>query len=228
MKTSKCYMCNAEGITKEHAPPDCFFPEGYRENLIKVPSCPDHNTKNSMDVEYVRNIIVNPIQTNEVAREHFNNKVLRSYKRSPKLFNQTFKDAKPILFDGQKTQLNPIDLKRFKSVMSSMAFALYFHMFGRKYFGSWEIVSPHLVSYDALSKGVSDGWDEVRNLLFQTNFVDLEMSQPKVFQCGIKEEPNQKLVYQFVFYGGFKVYAISIPFYHKAISRLINPITDKR
>lgn len=45
-------MCESEGITKEHAPPKCIFPESkdltdksmdLRKNLIKVPTCVEHN-----------------------------------------------------------------------------------------------------------------------------------------------------------------------------------------
>jgi hypothetical protein len=58
---NKCYMCDAAGTTKEHAPPDCFFPKGYRAGLWTVPSCDAHNSRNSKDVEYVRNVITSHI-----------------------------------------------------------------------------------------------------------------------------------------------------------------------
>lgn len=42
-----CYWCGIE-LTKdenkrEHVPPLGFFPKGYRNNLIRVPSCEKHN-----------------------------------------------------------------------------------------------------------------------------------------------------------------------------------------
>ncbi len=56
----QCYRCDQAGITDEHVPPKSFFPEGHRKGLITVPSCEAHNKDNSFDVEYVRNIIVQP------------------------------------------------------------------------------------------------------------------------------------------------------------------------
>jgi len=34
---------DAAATSEEHARPESFFPEGYRSNLLKVPSCPEHN-----------------------------------------------------------------------------------------------------------------------------------------------------------------------------------------
>ncbi|MDN5882405.1 MAG: hypothetical protein L0H37_08540, partial [Nitrosospira sp.] len=58
---STCYMCDQEATTMEHAPPKCIFPEkkdlssydDYRQGLITVPSCEEHNTTKSKDDEYL-------------------------------------------------------------------------------------------------------------------------------------------------------------------------------
>jgi hypothetical protein len=62
-----CYVCGAPATSEEHAPPESFFPEGYRSGLVTVPSCADHNTKLSTDVEYVRNALCGQRGTNLVA-----------------------------------------------------------------------------------------------------------------------------------------------------------------
>ena len=64
-------MCSSQAATTEHVPPKAFFLEGYRTNLMTVPSCPAHNTSNSKDVEYVRNFIVFGEGPNEVAVQLF-------------------------------------------------------------------------------------------------------------------------------------------------------------
>lgn len=44
-----CYMCDGPAASVEHAPAQCFFPKGYRLNLITVPSCLLHNNFISKD-----------------------------------------------------------------------------------------------------------------------------------------------------------------------------------
>lgn len=210
-KAVKCYMCDAEGTTREHVPPYCFFPEGYRENLMTVPSCPDHNTKNAKDVEYIRNIIVTHFVTNEVARKHFQNKALRSFKRSPKLFTQTFGDAKPIILDGQESGVSFLELTRFKSVLEAIAHAIYFKFVGTTYLGRWEIFGTSMVSPTMIFEGKPDGSAELRLLLCQLNLTDLPMSQPEVFTCGVRQWDEERLLYEFRFYGGFIVHAVAFP-----------------
>jgi hypothetical protein len=50
-----CYYqgCTEKGTTKEHIPPRAFFPEGEREQLLTVKSCPVHNNAKSKDDLYV-------------------------------------------------------------------------------------------------------------------------------------------------------------------------------
>ncbi len=47
-----CYACTKESVSREHVPAQSFFPKGYRNNLITVPSCRKHNQDNSIDVEF--------------------------------------------------------------------------------------------------------------------------------------------------------------------------------
>lgn len=214
---NKCYMCDAGRTMREHVPPIAFFPKNYRKNLITVPSCPDHNTRNSKDVEYVRNVIVSHIDTNDIARSHFQEKVMRSFKRSPKLFTQTFKDANPIIVDAQETGVYNCDLPRFNLVMKAIAHAVYFKNFGNTYTNQWEIFSPSLISPQALLQGQPDGYDQLRRLLRQVSLTELRMPQPEVFMCGFRQWDEARFVYKFMFYGGFVVYAVAMPPTYNAV-----------
>src|ERR1044071_8771158 len=69
VRMSSCYMCDAPATTREHVPPSCFFPAGYRTDLWTVPACRSHNQDNSPDVEYTRSIIALDGTTNQIARE---------------------------------------------------------------------------------------------------------------------------------------------------------------
>lgn len=215
----KCYICNKEATTREHAPPESFFPKGHRENLITVPSCEKHNTSNSKDVEYVRNIIVSPIQTNNLAREHFQKKVIGSYKRSRKLFDRTFKNSKTIIVNGRESRVVHIDLERFNLVMSAISYAIYFHDYNQRLYGGWEVFSTDLMFYDKTSNNLGDHWNELRSIISKTKFKESKVFQPEVFKYGVIKENQHKIIYEFVFYGGFKVYSVSIPFYMNYINQ---------
>src|ERR1044071_5520468 len=96
----KCYMCDEPGSTKEHVPPRYFFPPGYRTQLATVPSCPVHNNANSLDVEYVCNVIALHFKNNPVGVNHALDKVLRSFQKSVSLAKRTFKDYYALTVDG--------------------------------------------------------------------------------------------------------------------------------
>src|SRR5713226_181962 len=120
---AKCYMCEAIATSVEHVPPKCFFPKGYRANLITVPSCTAHNEQNSKDVEYVRNVISTQHGcTNKAAAKAFET-AKRSFDKSVKLANRTFRDLRRVLVEGQETGAFPVDLARHKNVMRAIAYA---------------------------------------------------------------------------------------------------------
>ena len=203
-----CYQCGKPGTSREHAPPDSFFPKGLNANLITVPSCDEHNLANARDVEYVRNLIVTHIETNDTARGHFRDKVLRSLKNSPKLENATFGEARPIIVDGLPTAYVAINLDRFKRVMSAIAYAIYYHDHANPYRGLWEIFSPSMVSTRSLEEGVPDPWDSIRELVRQLSLDDAVTGQPTVFRYQVHEQDDSRVIYVFTFYDGFQVVAV--------------------
>src|ERR1044071_110540 len=99
----ECYMCDQAATTKEHVPPRSFFPPEHRANLITVPSCQRHNNDNSMDVEYVRNIIALPFQTKEIGRAQARGPVITSFPRRPKLAHTALANLVPVVLEGQQT-----------------------------------------------------------------------------------------------------------------------------
>lgn len=81
-------MCEEPGTSREHVPPKCLFPEqkdikdkNFRKNLITVPSCDLHNMSKSKDDEYLMQVIVGSIKSNNYGIQHYITKVHRSYKR---------------------------------------------------------------------------------------------------------------------------------------------------
>jgi len=138
-----CYVCGAPKTSDEHAPPECFFPEGYNSGLVTVPSCDDHNLKLSLDVEYVRNNLCGQHGTNLVAGRVLET-AKASYDNSPKLFNRTFSNVQRIEFEGEETGAYPIDLPRLKKVMKAIAYAMYFQDFGKRHEGDFDVFSASL------------------------------------------------------------------------------------
>lgn len=121
MTQPQCYMCSEAATGVEHVPARCFFPTGYRVNLITVPSCSLHNNETSKDDEYARGIIVSALGNNELARDLWRGPVKRGYRRSPKLFQETFKIQKKNTFFH--------DRGRIDNLMIKIAYALYYHSY---------------------------------------------------------------------------------------------------
>lgn len=218
----ECYVCDAPATTKEHAPPECFFPEGYRSGLVTVPSCPDHNTRLSKDVEYVRNNLCGQYGTNFVAAKVFET-AKASYDHSPKLRDRTFSGMRQIMIGGQETGAYSIELPRFKKVMKAIAFATYYHDFGKRNEGDFDMFSPSLSSQSNLYEHRPDGYENLRRLLAECAFKSMPVPQPKVFKYGMARPGEGQIHYRFEFYEGFALYALTLP--HR-LSRLIYlPVT---
>jgi len=199
-------MCEAQATTKEHAPPRSFFPEGYRRDLITVPSCDRHNSDNSMDVEYVRNVIATQHGVNDLAAKVFE-KAQRSWNRSPKLLTRTFRDFRAVQYEGSETGAFTIDLPRHRRVMEAIAYAIYFATRGRKHYGDWRIFTPSFKYAPAMLQGKPDPWESLRNLLASGVLQPLAMPEPQVFSCSEVAVNQGHLIYRFEFYGAVVVNA---------------------
>lgn len=207
---NRCYMCAAEATTREHAPPRSFFPKELRIGLVTVPSCPKHNNDNSADVEYVRNIIVGAYQVNEIGLSLLP-KAQRSFDRSPALFVQTYRESSPVMTPEGQSAIFRLDMARFDSVMTAIAYALYCKDESKQYDGNWGIFSPSLYSSKALLSGGADDWERFRKTLVMVTFSPRPTPQPGVFKYSTWKEADSKLIYKFEFYEGFVVNALALP-----------------
>lgn len=199
----KCYMCDNPGPTSEHAPPDCFFPAGHRINLITVPSCEQHNNDNSKDVEYVRNIIATSTVANDVGKLLIN-KSVSSLTRSEALLNTTIDSPAPATDEGGETISYKLDYKRLETVMQAIAYAIYYKDHGIQYKHDWKIYAVSLDANESFTPDVM----EIRLALKRTKTIPQKTSNPEVFQYESLTEGENKILYKFIFYGGFEVYAL--------------------
>ena len=193
-------MCDSIATSVEHVPPKCFFPEGHRANLITVPSCVAHNEKNSKDVEYVRNVISTQHgTTNEAATKVFET-TKRSFDRSVKLANRTFRDLKPVLVEGQETGAFPVDLARHRNVMRAIAYALHFHYYGKKHRGDWQIFTPSFRYSGSMYRGEPDPWESFRSYVESGQYTPMPLPHSEVFKCRMIEMEQGQIIYRFEFY----------------------------
>jgi hypothetical protein len=176
-------MCDAEASTREHVPPKAFFPSGYRQNLVTVPSCEVHNHDQSLDIEYARNVITGFYGANAQGEMAFET-TERSFDRSSKLFSQTFHDAEIIRFAGDETIKFTIDLERIKGVMRPIAHAVYFGDFGQRYESQWNVFVASMRSQEDLA-GLPSQWQSFRDLLATLQFLPRDVSHPEIFTYGI-------------------------------------------
>jgi hypothetical protein len=133
MKPKTCYMCDSQATGDEHVPPQCVFPkEGvYRKNLIKVPSCDEHNSGRSKNDEYLKFILTAVGEKNELAQDVFKS-VMRSLDYRPHLIDTFTPDLQPVQIDGVETGGFTLDYFRFTNSMSALVRGLFFHEYGRK------------------------------------------------------------------------------------------------
>jgi hypothetical protein len=216
-KNATCYMCPAPATTREHAPPKCFFPEGFRTNLITVPSCPDHNSIHSRDVEYTRNVLCTQRGANATADAVFQT-ARRSFDYSPNLMTQTFRTMRPF-GDGGTFR---VDLPRHRKVMRAIAFALYFRDNSRKHEGDWRIFTPSFLVSDSLHYGRPDPWVPLRSALKSLEFTPGAVMQPGVFKYGVLQMGGGQIGYRFEFYEAVVVIAWPLP--HRLSPSIFLPI----
>ncbi len=201
--TQSCYACEKVATTREHVPPFSFFPEGFRDDLVTVPSCAEHNLNNSKDVEYVRNVIVFLSGTNLVAEKVFP-KARRSFDRSDRLFKRTFADFKTVRLQEKEKGVFSIDLDRLAAVIEAIARAIHYNDYNEK-LSTWRIFSPTLDTEKSLQQK-PDNWDSFRKLVTEATFETRQTPHPKVYSYGA-HEMDKGVLYKFVFYEGFVVNA---------------------
>ena len=198
----RCYACGKPATGREHVPPQCFFPDDLRENLLTVPSCEVHNNRNSKDVEYVRNVLICAAELGPESKTVFD-KALRSFSRSESLFKRTFDSLKPVHFRGYETGAFQVDQARFRKVMASIASALHFHDIASRR-RSWRVFSPSLHNQASLA-GIPDDWSRLRRRIADFRFQYIDTPQQAVFTYGRVEAGTWAVVYQLIFYDAIVV-----------------------
>lgn len=126
-----CYMCGADGSTREHVPPRCFFPKGVgHQELLTVRSCPKHNTGKSNDDQYVlAQICINAGAGDNLAKQVFQRSVAPQLVRSP-AFAARLRQGSKALPNGGRAY--PVDMDRMNRFFDHFVHALCFAKYGRQ------------------------------------------------------------------------------------------------
>lgn len=224
-----CYMCEKISTSEEHAPPKCIFPEkkdlpdgaDLRQNLIKVPSCKEHNSSRSKDDEYLLYVLSMNIANNSVAFQQFSTKVLRSYNRRPTLMKTIIDGHKEVIAVDDKgvafnTLMVQADMTRANNSFDQMARALYFYEFGKKFNGVCKFLHDWAAIPDKKINVVVDTPDGEKQAIDHVKeyFFGLEHkgSNPDVFRYHFeKPDENGNIALGMQFYGGSNTFIALIP-----------------
>jgi hypothetical protein len=143
-----CYMCDQISTSREHVPPRCLFPEAkdvqgqFREDLITVPSCEDHNSSKSSDDEFLLVSLAGIVGNNSVGYLHKFTKVDRAiYRSSFALLEQAMSNPRVEAIEfGPNEFIDVIwgtpDYERLTACFDRIARGLHLAYFGRKFSGS--------------------------------------------------------------------------------------------
>lgn len=153
-KEEVCYWCGNFATSKEHVPPKCLFPEDkdikdvicktFRNNLITVPSCDEHNMSKSNEDEYLMACLSGRVGNNGIAYIHNATKVRRARERNPNMIK--IDDVDILRLSGKEFPVEWVTVDNYKLVHSfeSIARALYFHEQNNCYIGECKIISKIL------------------------------------------------------------------------------------
>lgn len=212
-----CYMCDLPEMSREHAPPSCFFPEqdtigrDLRRNLVTVPSCANHNSKKSKDDEFLRAIILLvSAKHSDAAKHQFFQKLLVASRRKPQAHSNFVTNSGPA-GDGDNVALR-LDRKRFDACIDRLARALFVNEFRCKWQLPIFVASPNLYSKTDEGEFVAhQPTAQVVNVSQQyLGMTPLRGDNPEVFKYRARyDRDGQAFAFAGLFYDLFEVYTYS-------------------
>lgn len=210
MNKGNCYFCGLPATSDEHSPARGFFPKAKRVNLITVASCREHNEDTSKDDEYVRNVIAMSIGNNALAFQHFLDKCIRSFQRSPALMNSTIKNAKKVYTNEtgiiQPTFAFEIDRDRIDKVMRKIAYGVFFKEYNEPWNRRIIIMTDHFKTSNMSSDDFGFLIQTFKKLIQEHPF---DGQNPTVFKYRFlqsESDSNHDQVLRMIFYEGFEVW----------------------
>lgn len=223
----QCYCCEEVATTRDHIPPECFFPKkkhlpsgssDYRNQLITVPACSVHNNLRSIDDEYTAAVIVMNSQS-DLAFTVFKSKWVQNLlKRDGALGKRIFSTARSArILSKRNDVLIPhetlaisYEMKRIERVIESIACALYYLESGcrEKWTADCIIKSPNF-----LNQNLSYSQDAYSLSQVNQAFIHGEKHQelgltrrganPDIFYYQFFRSEDMNFIIRMVFYSDF-------------------------
>lgn len=212
-------MCDRLATTQEHVPPKAFFPKqkdldpgmDYRQNLITVPACNEHNLATSTDDEYVSIVVALHWKNNEAGYNYITPKTKRALRRSGGLLARIAEGNAPTTVEGLPSRAIQVDIEGFQIVLDKVARGIHYYHFGQKWLEPIDILLPGLVGVDsaAVRKNTKD-----RMIAQLARHVFNNRPQygenPDVFYYQAQQDETIPFTtVRMVFYDGFEVLAVT-------------------
>jgi hypothetical protein len=213
-------MCDQLAPTDDHIPPKCFFPEekdipkgkNYRNNLITVPACKEHNLKTTKDDEYIWAVVAFHWQNTLDVQEYSVKKIRRAFERNKRFFYLFFgtQNAHDFFeYEGEKLVAIKLNVNRFNNILQKIARGIYYRNFEQKWVGEVIIHSRSLMTILPTSNPIYDEKYRIAELarplcIFQPRHGE----NPEVFYYQIAQDASlSSPIFRLVFYGGFETLA---------------------
>lgn len=212
MLEKTCYWCGKEATSMEHVPPRCLFPEDkdvksmfnktFRERLITVPSCDEHNMQKSNLDEYLMVTLSGKVGNNRLAYAQTLTKVERSIKRNSKLLN--IKKSEVIKIKDKELPVLWVNVDNYKLNHSfeSIARGLYYHENSKTFKGKITIVSK-----------IFNHPDDPDGTEFNIRSSKMLENERKNWKTEVKGENKEVFSYQFSPIDGFMTQTIALNFF---------------
>ena len=210
-------MCSAPETSREHVPPQCFFPlakdigRDLKRNLITVPSCDVHNSNKSKDDEYFRSVVLfSAAASNEIAKHQFLGKMMRAVSRKPHVYSNFFEDEGT--FANGEAHAMRIDRERFDACVDHFVRAIFFYTYQQKWELPTFVISPNIYSaikedYAVPHPPTTNAVDVTREFLEQE---EIRGENPEVFKYRIRyDEAANMYGFAAIFYDFFEIYSAS-------------------
>jgi len=129
-------MCEQPSTGMEHVPARSLFPkeDACRKNLIRVPSCDQHNTLKSKDDEYLRAILAVMPDVNEIGLRILETKVISGLERRPHHIETFYDGLRPVVTPSGETAIFTVARERFDEAIGKIVRGLFFHEYRTKLF----------------------------------------------------------------------------------------------
>lgn len=205
----KCYWCGKQAVGFEHVPPQNLFPNGLRNELIKVSACIEHNQALSKIDERMRINLIMLSHTSNAARKLFNEKILKGIQRE-KSRGLGIDIANNIYENPEGGGYIRVFSRHSNVYFEKIIRGIYFHIYGKHILGSthhfWNGFNDLRLSANAhfyyfeIEKKYSESW-------IDGNCKNKEVFDYKYYYCDVEKQ----FFLIMDFYETHKVIGISIP-----------------